>query len=594
MPTDNVEEIKGKLDIVELVQEYVQIKPAGSNNFKGLCPFHHEKTPSFTVSRDKQIWHCFGCGEGGDAFSFVMKMEGTEFPDALRLLAEKTGVKLQYQDPAVTSQRQRLQEVCVAAADFYYQVLAKHPKAQAVREYLQHRLISDETAETWQIGFAPDAWDTLGQYLQQRKFSPEDIFLAGLTLKKERGVGYVDRFRNRLMFPIADGHGNVVGFGGRWLGAESEKAAKYINTPQTTIYDKSRILYGLDKAKMEIKREKQAVVVEGYMDCITSHQAGVANVVASSGTALTPDHVRLLKRLTNTVAFAFDQDLAGDTASRRGIEVAWQEELNTKVIRIHGAKDPDELIKQDVKLWRQAIAGAQAVMDYYFESVLSTSNLSKVEDKKSAAKTLLPVIAKLVDPIEQTHYIQKLARLLGVEERVLRDKLARLSVRGARRVAPAGAAAPRDRFTSLGEEIVGLFLSYPELLATISQDLQPELLPTDRLQKLYKQVIIYYTEKHVFDYRRFIAEGCAGDPAMATYANLLAMRASDSFPDVPVAELRDEVTRGTHELRRHAVQLQLREVEVALRSAELQRDRPAADELSRRFTELTDELKTLG
>ncbi|MFA5134257.1 MAG: DNA primase [Patescibacteria group bacterium] len=593
---DNIEEIKSKVDVVDLIQEYIQLKPAGTNSFKANCPFHNEKTPSFVVSRDKQIWHCFGCGEGGDIFTFVQQMEGLEFPEALRMLARKAGVQLQYQDPAISSRKTKLYDICKAAADFYHKLLLDHPKAQFVREYLGKRGVSGETVSRWQLGYAPDAWDVLSAYLK-KKYPEDDIFQAGLTLKKDRGVGFNDRFRNRLMFPIWDTNGNTVGFGGRWLGKE-ENIAKYINTPQTIIYNKSNVLYGIDKAKTDIKKSKLAVVVEGYMDCIASHQAGVTNVVASSGTALTPDQVRLLKRFTSHIAFAFDQDLAGDTAAKRGIEVAWQEEMSTKVILLPGAsKDPDELIKeQGVGVWKRAIQEAQSVMDYYFESTLKNVDATDVEVKKSAAKTLLPVIAKLVDQIEQTHYLQKLATTLRVDERVLRDKLGQLRAKALRPSAPAANLHEKkniDRFHTLAESVVGIALNYPDLVPRISETLPPDYIQDEQLRRLYKQAIVYYTEKHIFDYRAFLKMlGSAdGGASLRTYAEVLSLRVEHEYASLDERSLEQLVTHGIRELKAQHVRSALRDVEAQLREAEANRNSAAVDQLSARFTELTAELK---
>lgn len=594
MPTDNIEEIKSKVDVVDLVQEYIQIKPAGTNNFKANCPFHHEKTPSFMVSRDKQIWHCFGCGEGGDIFSFVMKMEGLEFPEALRVLAKKAGVELQYRDPALNNQKTKLQDICRYAAEFYHKILIDHPKAQPVRDYLKKRQVKDDTVETWMIGFAPDAWETLHDFLIKKGFAEEDIFLAGLTVKKERGSGYYDRFRNRLVFPVRDPHGTIVGFGGRWLGPEKAEAAKYVNSPQTLIYDKSYILYGYDLAKQAIKQEKLAVVVEGYMDCIASHQAGVENVVASSGTALTLGQVKLIKRMTTNVAFAFDQDIAGDTASRRGIEVAWQEEMNTKVIRIAGAKDPDELVKKGAELWRQAIAGAQSVMDYYFTSVLGKVNLKKVEDKKSAAKTLLGVIAKLADRIEQTHYLQKLSTALNVPEDVLRDTLNKVKVRpGASAAELPPSAQLRDRFTTIGESLVGMAMQFPSLLPKIVDQLPLEYLTDVKLQNLYKRLIVFYTEKQTFDYETFVKALPEEDKNSLTYAEILSLRATHDFPDPDPDVLDVEVRIGIRELKKRHVQAELKSIERSMRQAESKGDTVEAEAQGHKFSELASELQRL-
>lgn len=597
MPQDNIEEIKGKIDVVDLIQEYIQLKPAGINNFKANCPFHNEKTPSFMVSRDKQIWHCFGCAEGGDIFAFVQKMEGMDFPEALRMLAKKAGVQLQYQDPAVHNQKTRLMDICKEAANFYHKLLVDHPKAEFVRTYLKKREVKEETIEEWKLGFAPDAWDTLNSYLVKKKYNEEDIFLAGLTIKKERGVGYNDRFRNRLIFPISDMHGNIIGFGGRWLGQE-ENVAKYINSPQTIIYNKSYVLYGLDKARQEIKKQKLAVVVEGYMDCLSSHQAGVVNVVASSGTALTSEQVKMLKRYTTNLAFAFDQDAAGESAAKRGIETAWQEEMNTKIIQLSDAKDPDDLIKKNVSLWSEAISNAQSVMDYYFESTLIKYDTDKVDDKKEIAKELLPVISKLADTIEQTHYLQRLAVIIKVDEKILRDKLAQIIsdtkvYNSGEQPQSEPVSQPKERYEILAEVMVGAMLNSPKNMDKFIEQLPPEYMPAGDIQKLYKNAIIYYTKKHNFDYNDFIKTSLSNEQKLAVYANVLSLKASDLFGELDEESYEKEVVNNIKELKKQAIHKQLTNIEDELRQAEEVGDNDALNKYSQKFSELANELKHL-
>lgn len=596
MATDNIEEIKSKIDVVELLQEYIQLKPAGANNFRALCPFHHEKTPSFMVSKDKQIWHCFGCGEGGDIFGFVMKMEGLEFPEALRVLAKRAGVQLRYQDPALQNQKTKLQDICREAAYFFHKILLEHPKAASVREYLVQRQVSPESIETWQLGFAPDAWETLNTFLIQKKFKDEDIFLAGLSIKKDKGVGYYDRFRNRLMFPVMDVHGAVVGFGGRWMGKDDDPmAAKYINSPQTMIYDKSRILFGLDKAKTEIKKLKMAVVVEGYMDCLTSHQAGVTNVVASSGTALTNDQVTLLKRYTTNVAFAFDKDSAGENATKRGIDVAMAQDMNIRMIQIPFGKDPDELIKKDPKAWTEAINKSISIMDFYFDNALSKADISKVDDKKIVARVLLGVIDKLADQVEQTHYLQKLSSILGVDESVLREKLGQISKKKSIS-SPAILTAPElraDRFTSIAESLLGYTMRWPEHLNYISGQLIPDDIPEGKPRDLYKKLITYYTEKQSFDSQDFINALKREEARMATYADVLMMRVDNDSTELDAGMLEQEIITSVKELKRHQLQQSLKIIEQRIRAAERSHDQELIERHTHEFSELMGELKHL-
>ncbi len=596
MPQDNIEEIKSKIDIVDLLQEYIQLKPAGTNNYKALCPFHGEKTPSFMVSRDKQIWHCFGCGEGGDIFAFVQKMEGMEFPEALRVLAKKAGVRLQYQNPELHNQKTRMMDICRSAASFFHHLLVEHPKVQPVREYLKKRNVSEETMEAWLLGYAPDDWEALNTYLRNKGFNEEDVFQAGLTIKKDRGVGYIDRFRNRLIFPIADTHGNIVGFGGRWLGKKEENKAKYINSPQTLIYDKSKILYGIDKAKTAIKKQRQAIIVEGYMDCIASHQAGVTNVVASSGTSLTTQQVQLLKRFTATLLFSFDQDLAGDTAAKRGIEVAWQEEMNTRVIQLPEGKDPDDCIREGVAVWKKAIESSKSVMDYYFDTTCAQADLANVEDKKRVAKELLAVIAKLADAIEQSHYIQRLSEVLTVPEEALRDTLKKIrpsakSSLGNKKEESGLKKESIDQVRGFSEGLVGLVLFRPEQLNYCIDQLPPEYMPSEKLRRLYKSMIVYYTKKQIFDYNDFKQSLSESDQEeLVQYADVLLMRSNQEFQEASESEIRQEIVKLIRGIKRRYIQNQLRDIEQQLKKAESEKDQEAIDSLSQKFSEFVSML----
>lgn len=593
--TSPVDEIKSKLDIVDVISEYIQLKRAGTN-YKANCPFHTEKTPSFMVSPDRQIWHCFGCSEGGDIFSFVMKMEGMEFPEALRVLAKKAGVRLTFQDPALINQKTKLLDICKAAASFFHEKLISSHQAQFVRNYLKKREVSDDAVEDFKLGFAPDAWDELNKYLVQKKFLSEDIFLAGLTVKKERSVGFYDRFRNRLIFPINDVHGNVVGFGGRWLGEEKEGVAKYVNSPQTMIYDKSRVLYGLDRAKQEIRKQKLAVIVEGYMDLVASHQAGVVNIVASSGTALTNEQVKLLKRYTPNIAFAFDSDIAGEDASKRGIDVALANEINTKIIILPFGKDPDELIKKDVKAWQKAIAEARSIMEYYFESTLKNKDLSNVDDKKIIAKTLLGIITKIADPIEQAHYLQKLAEIIKVEESILRDKLKNLKKDKIKTYEDVPTAKiQKNRFEILGEQFVGLILEYPEHLNYIIDQFLPEYLLQKELQNLYKRIIIYYTNRNELEYPELYKNIKKDDQKLAHYCDILRMKIADSFSkDKMESEvIEKEIKNNIRELKKNYIQNELKLLQEKMNLAEKEEDQEKLKKLIDDFNKLTSQLKDL-
>lgn len=391
------EEIKQRLNIVDVVGEYVQLKKAGQN-YRACCPFHNEKTPSFMVSEDKQIFKCFGCGEGGDVFGFVMKMEGIEFVDALKILAGKAGVELKRQDPKIQSKRNRILETLDLAAKFFNKALTESQEGSIAREYLKKRKIENITQDEFMLGYSPDSWDMLTRFLKKRGYKDEEIVESGLVVRKDSGLGYYDRFRGRLMFPIWDIHNNVIGFGGRVLSGD-EKQAKYINSPQGFVYDKSRILYGINKAKQDIRKEDCVIIVEGYTDVIASYETGIKNTVSASGTALTAEQIDLIKRYTNNMILSFDMDAAGDMATKRGIEMAQVKGMNIKILQLPQGKDPDECIREDLKNWQKAVESSQSIMDYYFANILKDLDLEKVEDKKKAAAGLLTQIKNISNKI---------------------------------------------------------------------------------------------------------------------------------------------------------------------------------------------------
>lgn len=422
--------IKEKLDLVQTIGEYVPLKKAGIY-YKAPCPFHREKTPSFMVNAEKQIWKCFGCGKGGDVFSFVQEMEGMDFVEALKLLADRAGVKIDtYRSEIDKSQKNRILEINQKAAYFFHHVLLEMEGAKGAREYLEKRGLKKETIEQWQVGFIPDQWDLLTKYFLKKGTGVDDLIAAGLVIKKENpraGQGFYDRFRGRIMFPIWDVHGNVVGFTGRVLVETENSGGKYVNTPQTLVYDKSRVIYGLDKAKTEIKAQDMVVLVEGQMDVVACHQAGMKNVVASSGTALTIEQIRLLKRYSSNVAMAFDGDSAGVAAAKRGIDIALAEGLNVKVIRIPEGKgkDADECLKLNSQVWFDSVKNASEVMEWFMEGAFLNKNTSNPKEKQKIANELLPVIGLIPFAVERDYWLQELAARLHTEKSVLREDMAR-------------------------------------------------------------------------------------------------------------------------------------------------------------------------
>jgi len=491
---DNVSKIKDRLDVVDVISGYLKLQKAGIN-FKARCPFHNEKTPSFVVSPERQVWHCFGCSKGGDIFSFVQDIEGVEFPEALRVLAAKAGIELESFNPAVKDDKTKLYEVCESATKFFEKQFLSSTGKLAL-EYLKNRGVAEPTIQEFRLGFAPNDWNALGTFLKNCGYSEDEIVEAGLAIKRNDGSGIYDRFRSRITFPIFDLNGQVVGFTGRIFESDDKEAAKYINTPQTRIYDKGRILYGLNKAKMDIKQADQCVLVEGNMDALMSHQAGVKNVVASSGTALTPGHLTLLHRYTTNLGFCFDTDQAGARATKRGIGLALSQNFNIKVIEINDkeCKDPADLVKKNAIAWSSAVSQAKPVLEFYFNKAKAGFDPNSAESKKSVISALAPFLKRLTSQVEKAHWLTQLAFFLRAKEEaieadvaVAKDDLeaydrepavAKVDIR------PAVAADP------LSETLLSLIMKNPILFKNNLKNINPELLDSYTAEAIVKLTTI--------------------------------------------------------------------------------------------------------
>jgi len=421
---DQIEEVRSKTDIVELISEYIPLKKSG-RNFKALCPFHSETKPSFFVSPELQIFKCFGCGKVGNVFNFVMEMEGMTFGEALRFLAERAGVKLRpYQPTGEEKERQLLLAINHLASEFYHFLLTQHPAGKKALEYIRiKRRISADSIKRFKLGYAPKMWDGLIRFLVKKKgYQIKDLEKAGLVIKKEGS--YYDRFRDRLIFPLFDLRSNVCGFAGRII-KKDEEAPKYINTPETPIYHKSNLLYGLETTRQEIKKKNTAIVVEGEIDAIASYQAGVRNVVAIKGSALTEQQVRLLKRFCENIYLALDFDFAGDQAARRGIKIAEQAGLNIRMVRPLFGKDPDECVQKSPQLWRQSVKKAVPIWDFYLDSSFSRHRGKTAEEKKKIAEELIPILSEISNEIVKAHYVSLLAKRLKVSEEIILEEMAK-------------------------------------------------------------------------------------------------------------------------------------------------------------------------
>ncbi len=476
-----IDEIKERLDIVDVVSAYVTLQKSG-RNFKALCPFHTEKTPSFFVFPERQTWHCFGsCGTGGDIFSFMIKKEGLDFGEALKLLADRAGVKLasKQKGQARDDEWERLYSVNAAAAQYYHSLLLDDKQAEFARKYLGQRGISSETIESFELGYSPNSWDALYQHVTSKGYKSADLVNAGLGASKENGTVH-DQFRNRLMIPIKNEAGKVAGFGARTLDGSNPK---YLNSPQTAIFDKGGLLYGLDRAKEAIREQNLAIIVEGYMDVLTAHQHGFTNVIAPMGTSLTDRQMNVLKKLTRNISLALDADAAGEQATLRGLAVArqtfserrdyrergWLEgdsrlQGNLKIILIPQGKDPDDVIRENPDEWTRLVGEASTVMDYVFQAITSKLDIGTVAGKSAAVEQLLPVIIGMGSEIERDQYLKRLSKLVEVNEKTLIEKAAQrhptMRERGKKAVSLPSTSISRY---PLEEYCLSLLLQHPEL-----------------------------------------------------------------------------------------------------------------------------------
>lgn len=491
------DEIKNKIDIVDLVSETVKLRRSG-RSYSGLCPFHQNtRTPAFYVFPETQSWHCFGaCGTGGDIFTFVMKKNNVDFGEALRMLAERAGVPLHRDHDADAATKRLLELNRLAAAYFHYQ-LKNHPAGKPVREYLSRRRISSESIDAFQLGFAPNSLNGLINHLQSKGFTVAEMERGGVASEADdRSVR--DRFRGRLIFPIRDRRGQTIGFGARAL--SDEQQPKYLNSPETPLFSKSNTLYGIDLAREAIRVQKLAIIVEGYTDVIVAHQEGFKNVVASLGTALTEKQLSQLLRLTRRYALALDADPAGAAATERGLAlarqalarkpvpipvgpglVAFEERLDAEllIVTLPEGKDPDEVILDEPARWRELVQTAEPLVDYTFRTQTRDLDLKSAHGKSEAVRRLAPIVGEIHEPVQRTHYIQELARLVQSDERVIAEQVLAKPVspasserreratpaRGAER---APAPPPRPLLARYDEYLITLALYQPELFGRVS------------------------------------------------------------------------------------------------------------------------------
>jgi len=599
-----IDEIKERLDIVEVIGSYIKLQKTGAN-YRALCPFHSEKKPSFFVSPARQIWHCFGCGKGGDIFGFVKEIEGVEFGDALRILAQKAGVELKRQTPEYKewqTERNRLYEVCDLATKFFEKQIEESKAGKEAKKYLLERGIKEESIKKWRVGYAPDVWQGLADFLTSRGYGQEEIKKAGLGLSSEKGSFY-DRFRGRIIFPVFDLNSQVVGFGGRVFKEKDQKEiAKYVNTPNTLLYDKSRVLYGLDKAKGEIRKKDNCILVEGYTDVIMVSQAGNENVAATSGTALTPYQLKILKRYSENLLTAFDMDIAGDTATKRGVDLAQARGFNIKVITMPSGSDPADIVSKNPKDWEKLVGEAKSILDFYFKTTFALTDPKTPEGKREISKILLPVIKRIPNKIEQAFWIQELAKKLEVKEESVEEELKKTkdlppvysgSEEGSEGKENSLELKKKTRKELLEEQILTFILKSPENLDLIAEKeisfFSPQI----------SQILTYFKKSQDFPAlsssygtpRQIKALQKNLPPDFIDLINYLSLKAEVEVLDLP--DLKEEFKNCLKEIRILEIKNKLGQFSRDIKKAEEEKDLPKIKKLLGEFNSHSKSLRDL-
>lgn len=580
---NELEDIKDRIDIVELISSYINLKKAG-RNYKALCPFHKEKTPSFMISPDKQIWHCFGCSTGGDVFGFIMRMEGMEFGEALRFLAKKAGVTLKRQfQPESSSQKGLLFELNNLAASFYHKILQESPEARIARDYLKKRKVDQSTILEFRLGYAPSGFSKLLEYLQNKGYKKEDIIKAGLAVRKDNGET-ADRFYKRLMFPIINPSGAVLGFTGRIL--TQDKESKYINTPETPVYEKSRALFGLDKAKKDILEKKWVVIVEGNMDVLASFEAGVKNAVASSGTALTKEQIRAIKRYTPNIILALDKDEAGSEALKRGIFTALEEGMNIKVADLKEFKDPDEMIKSDRVLWKKSLKDSKPFLEFYFDQIFGKigKSVKDVTSKKKIASEVLLFLKRMQNSIEQAHYTKELARKINVPESSIIDALKKTRIEkplDSEREKPKK-EPKKSAEKMLSEALLGLIMAFPVTVSEISSLLKEDDFKEQEDRSLFK------TFKETFKKSSDFSIKNIKDEELKSYASELVFVVEENHKESDNEAITKEAKFCFKRLRELEIKKQKEELKFRMEEAEKESNQESLNGLMKELKNLLD------
>ncbi len=564
---DVISRVRDGIDIVDLVSGYVSLKKTGKNHV-GLCPFHAEKTPSFSVNPDKQIFHCFGCGVGGDAFKFVELQEGLNFPEAVKKLAARAGVTLpsysksQAGEKKDEDERKTLKSITAEAAAYFQGELGGHAGGP-VREYLRKRGLSDQAIKDFSLGFSRPEWEGLHHHLRGKGYKPEHIERAGLIVKRSEGDGYYDRFRGRVMFPIRDISGGVIAFGGRVM---DDSLPKYMNSPETPFYSKSNVLYCLDAAKDHARKLGYFIIVEGYLDAIACHQFGVKNAVATLGTALTEGHLRLMRRFAQKLVLIFDPDPAGVKAAMRGLDLFVASGMKVNVVSLPGGDDPDTFLhKNGSEAFSAELRKSMKFMDFVLGQVVGVAPPATIDEKVSRASEMLAYIAKIHSGIERDHYIKKTAEALDVEEALLRQEMPKQPRRPPQRPGGGRAKSPPQGMRPRAEEILlHLMLRDKDIASHVRSEIQPQEFTDEVYRRAAQRIFDALDEGKELGAGALLKDGDAELNSLIAHYSVLDMDYSD-----PHKTCLDCVER----IRDHRRSMKMKTLVGAIKEAETKGDR---------------------
>ncbi|MFC1767077.1 DNA primase [Candidatus Margulisiibacteriota bacterium] len=585
----SIDEIRSKTDIVKVISEYVSLKKRGKN-YLGLCPFHSEKTPSFTVSPEKGICHCFGCGEGGNVFAFLMKIENISFAESVEMLGEKLGIAVKKNiDTGKTALKDKYMEIMDLALKFYKKKLDE--EGQAALDYLKKRGISKETADRFMLGYAPARWEALYEFLFKKGVSQKDMLTVGLTMERKDGTGYYDRFRNRLLFPIFNMRSKAIGFSGRTL--SSEEGAKYINSPDSPIYNKGYTLYGINLAKDAIKKEEFAIMVEGNVDLLTCHQSGIRNAVAPLGTAFTSHQAKMLNRFTKNVIIVFDKDSAGSAATARSAHILRENDISVFIASLSGGKDPDEAIrKSGTEAFIEDLKNAKPWMEYYIEMILQKHNMKLVEEKTKAVKELAKVLAAEKDPLTQEEYIKLISKKTHMDPATIESEVKR---QGFYLSKPSSGSStskrtvekPSSKMLKAEETLIRLAMDDTSLLEKFKEliNWKEFILPSHRLVAEMLQTIDMGSSKEALSHS--IIENLPGDEEKKLLTRILVQ-------EIPSGNREKMLEDCANTIKAHHLRSKLEGLRVEIGNAEKINDFEKVTELHKQFNEFSRLYRELG